>query len=298
MPHSSPPEPGFTIRDGVPRRVPTILVVDDDPRFLSRMRAWLDDRGFQVICTETSKAALSSVQSTPVDVALIDYRLRGREDGLSLARTLSREHGIPFILVSGFLSTRVTVQAMRVGAADVLDKPLTAECVVEAISRTIGGNAAVAPLTVPLDDLDLWPWAEDDSPAQRLARLVLRACEAKRDPRKMSLFAKAAVVSSAVLRTACDLCRIKPHDACDLGGVLRAVGLSAKDNSLIISHFSVGDPRTAERLMRRAGLDPSTRRIELYDFLHRQTLVDISSEFVRELGHFAANSPLFFPKDE
>jgi ActR/RegA family two-component response regulator len=290
---------GFGGRPEVSNRLPTVLVVDDDPRLLAGLRGWLDDQGFHVICAETSKAALSTASSTTVDVALVDYRLRGRENGLSLGRSLFCEYGVPFILISGFLNTRVTVLAMRLGAFDVLDKPLTAAIVVKAVSEAIASGVPTPPSSVPSPiDLEPTPWSDDDTAPRRLAWLVLRGCEAKRDPKKVSLFAKAAVVSSAVFRSVCDLCAVRPRDACDLGRVLRAISLSIQDNSPIISHFSVGDSRTAERLMRRAGLDPSTRRIELREFFYRQELVDVSLEFIRELGHLTANSPLFFSKDE
>lgn len=296
MAHSRSPEAGPFNREELSPNG-TILVVDNDPQFLARMRDGFEHQGFRVICSETRKGALAKAASAVIDIALLDHRLRGRENGLALGMQLRNEHGIPFVLVSGFLNTKVTVQAVQVGAADVLDKPIAAEAAVTAIRRVLAGDRA--PLPAPwLDDLEEIGSFDEELPDERLARLVLRACAATRDPYTLSRLARAAAISTSAFRAACELCIVQPHSVRDLGRVLRAIALSLRDSSPIISHFSARDPRTALDLLRRAGLDSTTRHIELHAFLQGQRLVEVPSEFVRALGHLASHSPLFFPQDE
>jgi ActR/RegA family two-component response regulator len=285
-------------RNDVHAQGPTILVVDDDPHFLALVHHWLEPRGFRVICTETAAGALAATATRVINVALVDYRLRAEENGLWLAVQLHTERRIPFIVVSGFLNTRVTVHAMRLGAFDVLDKPVTGDSVLSAITHVLSGDPVLPPTKRLHSDLEPILSANEESPPERLARLVLRACEAPRDPKTLARFARAAVVGSSTFRELCALCAVRPRAACDLGRVLRAISLSMPDHSPITSRFSAGDRRTAVGLMRRAGLDPDARPIELHAFLQRQRLVTLPSEFVRALGHLAAHSPLFFPRDK
>jgi DNA-binding response OmpR family regulator len=275
----------------------TALVVDDDPRTLARIRSWFEAAGFRVICTETCDTSLTAAHRMSIDIAVIDYRLRGG-DGLSLAGRLHGQHKIPFILVSGFLNTAITVDAMRKGASDVFDKPLSRERLLRAVN-----------LCVPLDDVGIPDLAHPvidhsghsngvhDSPSQRLARLVLKACEATRDPKTVSVFAKSAVVSPAVFRATCKLCGLKAKDVCNLGRLLRAVSLACRDNSRVGAYLSVADERTARHLMRRSGLNASAERVELRQFFLHQQFVPIEVDFVQELGHLAANSSLFLASD-
>jgi len=97
-----------------PRSIPTVLVVDDDPKFLARVRTWLGQRQVHLVCAETSKAALKAAHTYHVDLALVDYRLRARENGLVLAQTLHVAHRIPFIMVSQ-LQYRTRVSSSETG---------------------------------------------------------------------------------------------------------------------------------------------------------------------------------------
>ena len=122
-------------------RVPRILVVDDDPRFLARIRSWLGS-DVSVMCAETSRSAQEAAHTSRVDVALIDYRLRGQENGLVLARSLRADHGTPFILVSQYLTTALVVEAMKLGAETVLDKPITPAVLLGAIREALPAGSA------------------------------------------------------------------------------------------------------------------------------------------------------------
>ena len=276
----------------VSRKLQTVLVVDDDTRFLGRLQDWLVTRNYRVVCTHSGAAAMAKAAVTVVDVALVDYRLRGLESGLDLAHRLRASHGIPFVLVSGFLNTAVIVKAMRLGASDVLDKPLSCQRLLNALDRALAPALDEA-MTAAQNTPEVESWQSEESVSRRWAQLVLRGCESKRDPKTVLLFARAALVSSSVFRTISRLCDVRPRDACDLGRVLRAASLSHADRSPLAAHLSVGDERTLARLLDRAGLTVNCRSVELRELLCRQHFVDADHECLRELGHLAANSSLF-----
>ena len=295
---SAAPEPASPCGPASGRRMCTLLVVDDDAKFLARIRSWLTGRDFAVICAETSESALRSARSAEVNLALIDYLLRGQENGLALARTLHREHRIPFIIISRYLETPVTVQAMKLGACDVLDKPqLTADGLLKAIDSAFrtspvgSDDGSDVPTRRRLADQGHLP--AEESAAKRLSHTLLRACGSKTDPRTVSLVARAGGKSLPAFRTMCTACLVLPHNVRDLVRMLRAISLSIADGSTLLSHLSFGDDRTVEALFERARLSPSCRRVDLRNFFLTQRFISTELEVMDELAHAAAGSPLF-----
>ena len=276
--------------------IPRILVVDDDPRFLVTMRSWLGRRNMQVVCAETSKGALVVSQTSRVDVAVIDYRLRGGDNGLVLAQTL-HALGIPFIMVSQYFSTALTVQAVKLGADNCLDKPTTADLILKAVDLALARLRIDAPRTYG-SQASLHPPLWDEIPSEeaaprKLAVVLLRACGALKDPKTNQRLARAGGVSTRRFREMCDQCGVKPRDARDFVRILRAVRLSWVDGSMLASHFNPGDRRTALGLLARAGLSPGCCQIDLRTLFQTQQLVPRHLEILSELAHLAANSPLF-----
>lgn len=251
----------------------------------------------QVVCAETSKGALLAVQTSQVDLAVIDYRLRGRENGLALAQALHASAGLPFIMVSQYFSTALTVQAVKSGAEDCVDKPTTAAFILEAIERVFARENPIRGKTDgkrAFRQISDWDEIPSDEPApRRLAVVLLRACGALKDPKTNPKLARAGGVSTRRFRELCDQCGVKPRDARDLVRILRAVRLTWADGSMLAAHFSSGDIRTALALLARAGLSPHSRRMDLRSVFQTQQLVPRHLEVLSELAHVVANSPLF-----
>jgi hypothetical protein len=227
-------------------------------------------------------------------LALIDYLLREREDGLSLARVLHSDHGIPFILISRYLETTVTVRAMRLGACDVLDKQhLNAEVLRNAVDRALQVDARTSDWGNTSAALSPDAGMFDQSAPKKLAVVLVRACGFKKDPRTGPLVSRAGGLSPTTFRTLCKACSVTPHEARDLVRILRAISLSSSDGSPLLSHLSFGDERTARILFNKAGLQLSCKRVDLRLFFQAQRFVSTEREMMVELTHFVANSPLF-----
>jgi len=102
-----------------------VLVVDDEAHILADLRRWLEQAGWSVTVAQTSSEALRAAQSCSFSVAVVDWRLSSGDEGIRLGRVLHRRWGVPFLLISGYLSTPVVVEAIKAGALDVIDKPLS-----------------------------------------------------------------------------------------------------------------------------------------------------------------------------
>ena len=270
--------------------------MDDEEAVLSNGKQLLEASQVTVFTATSAVDVFGLLNSFQFDVALVDWRLKGSEDGIRLGKTLLKEHGIPFVLISGFLSTDITVQALRLGAADVVDKPLRTGRVLTAIEFAIGHRPTAVNSLYSVEGP-----SEFDSISQRWARLVLQACQVEKDPRTEAAVAKAAGASPSSYREICNLCRVGAKDTRDLVRFLRALLLSKGDSSTLDSHLSVFDSRTRARLFERAGLPVDSGFVPLRTFIMRQTFVPVTKECLHALTHRAANDPVFlfdFRNDE
>ena len=124
----SPSNPGVgpVGSDGRPAgRAPRIMVVDDEPGIHLMARTTLEADGCEVIGATDGEAALEALRDTPVDLILLDLRMP-LLDGLETLRHL-RQIGddTPVIIVTAYGTVPDAVEAMKLGAIDLLSKPLT-----------------------------------------------------------------------------------------------------------------------------------------------------------------------------
>jgi two-component system, chemotaxis family, chemotaxis protein CheY len=118
-----------------------ILVVDDDARVRMTARALLEAAGFQVVEAESGDAALRVLTSEAVEVVLTDIFMP-HTDGIELIHALRRESPeLPIVAMSGggFDGGKDVLSVARLlGAAGIVQKPLTQRKLVGAIRRALG----------------------------------------------------------------------------------------------------------------------------------------------------------------
>ncbi|MBI3210960.1 MAG: sigma-54-dependent Fis family transcriptional regulator [Candidatus Solibacter usitatus] len=115
-----------------------ILIVDDEEN-IGRSLGWiLEHEGFSV--TVCKSAAEFDAQKSPVDLYLLDVRLPDA-NGIDLLRRL-RQNGsaAPVIMISGHGTIADAVEAVRIGAYDFLEKPLSRERVLLAVRHALDQN--------------------------------------------------------------------------------------------------------------------------------------------------------------
>ena len=119
---------------------PTLLLVDDDEVFRTRMARALRDRGYDVRTAAGFDEALALATQDSPELALVDLRIPGR-GGLELVKGLRALDGATRVVVlTGYGSIATAVEAMRLGAVHYLSKPADADDVVAAFSK--GDDAA------------------------------------------------------------------------------------------------------------------------------------------------------------
>ena len=105
----------------------TVLIVDDEAGVRASLGGILGDEGYLVEAVESGEACLAALGARRYDLLLLDVwlpKLDGLET-LSRVRTLDPE--LPVIVISGHGSIEAAVKAVRMGAQDFVEKPLSLE---------------------------------------------------------------------------------------------------------------------------------------------------------------------------
>ena len=104
-----------------------ILVVDDEDGVRFSLRGILEDEGYTVSEADSGENALLFLEKNSADLVFLDIWLPGM-DGLETLKTAKELYAeIPFIMISGHGNVETAVQALRLGAHDFVEKPLSLE---------------------------------------------------------------------------------------------------------------------------------------------------------------------------
>jgi two-component system response regulator HydG len=103
---------------------PKILVVEDDPDIGRILDMFLTEKGFKVKVADGGPRALDLLAEEPIDLILSDVRMPGMS-GFDLLRYLKeRDPEIQLVLMSAHSSVKDAVEAIQLGAADYVEKPI------------------------------------------------------------------------------------------------------------------------------------------------------------------------------
>jgi len=140
----------------VPRDSP-ILVVDDDPKIVTLVRAYLERERFRVVTASDGDAAVAAIAQHRPRLVVLDLMLPGR-DGLSVIREARELGNVPILVLSARGSTGDRIIGLSEGADDYLPKPFSpAELVVRVraiLRRAEGQGEPVQPLRMADLELD------------------------------------------------------------------------------------------------------------------------------------------------
>lgn len=116
---------------------PCILIIDDDAAVCSSLSAVLATYGFDSKSFTSARKALEVLPGIECDCLLLDVRMP-ELDGLAMLRILQSagEHP-PIIMITGHADVPMAVQAMKLGAADFIEKPVDDEKLVRSIRSTL-----------------------------------------------------------------------------------------------------------------------------------------------------------------
>jgi len=120
----------------------TLLIVEDDKPFLTRLARAMEIRGFSVATAESVEEAVARVKIQPPAFAVIDMRL-GDGNGLDVVAAIrERRADARAIILTGYGNIATAVTAVKLGAVDYLSKPADADDIHAALTRNGAERAA------------------------------------------------------------------------------------------------------------------------------------------------------------
>jgi len=126
---------GKDARDGV-ESDRSLLIVDDDHTFLTRLSRSMEARGFTVTSAHSVAEGLAAISDSAPAFAVIDMRLTDG-NGLDVIRELkSKRPDARGIILTGYGNIATAVTAVKLGAFDYLAKPADADEIFNALMAT------------------------------------------------------------------------------------------------------------------------------------------------------------------
>jgi two-component system, NtrC family, nitrogen regulation response regulator NtrX len=107
--------------------MPSILIVDDEPGVRSALGGVLRDEGYNVDAVDSGEACLDRLGRRVFDVVVLDVWLPGMDGLATLARMRERQVDAQVVIISGHGSVESAVRAIKMGAFDFVEKPLSLE---------------------------------------------------------------------------------------------------------------------------------------------------------------------------
>jgi two-component system response regulator RegA len=125
----------------------TLLVVDDDEAFRSRLVRAFRERGYDAVGAADHEAALTIARDESPELALVDLRLPGKS-GLDVVRDLRQLDPTTVVVVlTGYGSIATAVESVKLGASTYLTKPVDTDQVLAAFEGE--SVPATGPQSVP-----------------------------------------------------------------------------------------------------------------------------------------------------
>jgi two-component system nitrogen regulation response regulator NtrX len=115
----------------------TILVVDDEQGIREVLQDVLRDEGHQVVAVEDGFRGLETLENETIDLVILDVWLPNMGGIDVLKQIRQRWPEIEVVVISGHANINMAVQAVKIGAFDFLEKPLSLEKTITVVENAL-----------------------------------------------------------------------------------------------------------------------------------------------------------------
>ena len=115
-----------------------ILVVDDEPEICRLVKEVLEDESYQVTTAESADAAQKAINKYHADLILLDIWMPNT-DGMTLLQNWSSDGNLPcpVVMMSGHGNVETAVEALKLGAYDFIEKPVSMAKLLVTVQRAL-----------------------------------------------------------------------------------------------------------------------------------------------------------------
>ncbi|MBF0099312.1 MAG: response regulator [Desulfobacterales bacterium] len=113
------------------------LVIDDEQIVLDSVQKILSEEGYEVEVTLKGRTGIHMALTKTYDIVLTDIRMPD-VGGMHVLRDIKRQKpSLPVLMITGYATIQSSVQAMKLGATDYLEKPFTPDQLIETVKTAI-----------------------------------------------------------------------------------------------------------------------------------------------------------------
>ena len=114
-----------------------VLIVDDEEGIRESLSQIIEDDGYETVAVSSGEDAVKAVQETLPDLVLLDIWMSGI-DGIQTLQQIKAMHpDLPVIMISGHANIESAIKATKMGAYDLLEKPLSLDKVLLSVERAL-----------------------------------------------------------------------------------------------------------------------------------------------------------------
>ena len=112
-----------------------VLLVDDETDFLSTLAERLEARGMKVSTATSGEDAVANADKEGFDLIVLDLAMPGIDGLETLKRIKAKQPDAEIIMLTGQGSIKTSIEAMKLGAEDFLQKPVNIAELMDKISE-------------------------------------------------------------------------------------------------------------------------------------------------------------------
>ena len=112
-----------------------VLLVDDEEDFLSTLAERLEARGLKVNTVTSGEQAVAKAEKEGFDLIVLDLAMPGMDGLETLKRIKAKQPDAEIIILSGQGSIKTSIEAMKLGAEDFIEKPVNISELLDKISE-------------------------------------------------------------------------------------------------------------------------------------------------------------------
>ncbi len=122
-----------------------VLVIDDEQIVLNSVNKILSHGDYEVETTLSGRQGLEWALRKSYDIVLTDVRMPDMGGMLILRDIKKAKPALPVIIITGYANVQTAVQAMKLGAAEYIEKPFTPDQLLKAVDSAVSHAAAPLP---------------------------------------------------------------------------------------------------------------------------------------------------------
>ncbi len=118
-----------------------ILIVDDEREITELIEKELQREGYMTWSADNAQDALTVFSTEVIDMIITDVKMPGEFSGIDLLKIIRNGFSIPVIVISGFGTIELALEAIRLGADEFIPKPFDYDYLISVVREKFSGGS-------------------------------------------------------------------------------------------------------------------------------------------------------------